>query len=158
MELVNHIYTASQFWEAADIPVSTYHQWRARGFIRSVYKTEGSGRPQMYDFSEVFRGAVLSRLVSFGLPVSLAAECLDSHNRAVSILAGQECVSTLHGFKSSAAYLILYQLPGSLPPALGREIITESELQQTVLKHEGAVVVALDKIEVRVKRVLGVKS
>jgi hypothetical protein len=140
VELVNHIYTASQFWKAADIPVSTYHQWRARGFIRSIYKTEGSGRPQMYDFSEVFRGAVLSRLVSCGMSVSLAAESLSGYD-----------------FKSSVAYLIISS-PPSHPQSLNREISGESELQQTVLKHEVAVVVDIGKIEARVKRVLKVKS
>lgn len=140
-----HKYTASQMWEAANISAASYHQWRSRGFIKSKYKTEGSGKPQLYSLGEVFQVAVLSRLVSLGVSVSVA----EMH------------IQHLWQFFDSKAYLVIraYDLENDginlkeSSPTIGT-IVRERDLSAELAKTEGAAVISLDKIEARVKKAL----
>ena len=141
--MTTHQYTARQLRSAANVTSATYDQWRARGFIKSEQKAEGSGNPQLYSFDEVFRAAVLARLVCMGVSVSVADMHLDH----------------LYGFKDSRAYLLIraYDEAGASiehTGTVGKIIRGEENLLPNVTECEGVVVISLNKIEARVKRAL----
>lgn len=142
----DHKYGALELRKAANISKVLYDQWKARGFIKSKHEVQGTGRPQLYNFAEVFRVALLARLVSLGISVSVASMHVDH----------------VHGFKDSDTYLVIRRYPdlrtdgadfADSSGTLG-QIIRESKLMAELSKHEAAAVVCLDKVEERVKKAL----
>lgn len=124
--LPGNIYPSSMFAAAAGISQKTYGQWRARGFLLSRYKSTGKGHSQMYDFWDIVRGAVIGRLVSYGVSISSASQCVPLN------LEELEC---------GVAYLVV--VDGSQVSKL----IRESELLPTILNSETVIMVNLNKIK-----------
>ena len=159
--MAKHQYTASQLRNAASISKTSYDQWRARGFVKSEYKAEGSGDRQLYSFGEVFAAAVMARLVSLGISIGTAAKTVDPYPADFQL--GGIKPTNLHGFKDSRAYLLVRAYPDLEHDGAGdtiehtgtvSEILREQDLIANVAKYEGAAILSLDKIEDRVKKAL----
>jgi len=144
-------FTASRLWQAADISPDTYHQWRARKFLPS--KAEGSGKPQLYSPAEVFRVAVLARLVTLGISIKMA-------DLGFSVAAAETTYKSTGGKPYFLMYDPAEDQPGSQwsPLRAAGRTVGEAELAKEVGKYEAVAVVSLDKIKARVKRVLGIDS
>lgn len=154
-----HKYTARHLREAAGISGVTYDQWRARGYIRSEKQIEGSGNRQLYSFDEVFRAAVLARLVALGLSVGNAAKIVNPDDFTI----GGVKPATLYGFRDARAYLVVRVFPH--PDVDGAsttteytttvgEIVRENDVIDKLDRCDGAVILSLDKIEARVQKAL----